>query len=169
MIELKAKKRFLSVKEPLFLGNQEQSILLSPYENVKRSGIDLSIELNRDPVLFGGAVKTCFTFNEPVFFLKEVVPARTFGRFEQREFLLENGFGLGASLDNTLVFKEGVWMQSRRFEDEALRHKVLDLMGDLMLLGAAFKGVIEVKNPSHSLHRLVIQEYVEHPEKWVLE
>lgn len=168
IVELGASKRRISVREPLFLGNKNQSIFLRPCFQKQAGLIDLSISSDRDQELFLGNNQVHFLFKEDLSFLQEIIPARTFGRFDQYEYLLANGYGLGASLDNTLLFKDGAWVQKMRFKDEPIRHKVLDFVGDLMLLGVAFEGIIQVRNPSHSLNRLMVKHWVEHPDQWVL-
>ncbi len=84
-------------------------------------------------------------------FSENIAPARTFGFKNEAEALHEKGLALGASLDNTVVLDDdGVMNECLRFEDEFLRHKVGDIVGDLALLGARIQGHIVAERPSHS-------------------
>ncbi len=73
---------------------------------------------------------------EPAAFRSDVAGARTFGYLHEVESLLARGLARGGSLENALVFAPDGPMQPLRWPDEAVRHKVLDLIGDLALLGA---------------------------------
>jgi len=84
-------------------------------------------------------------------FRSEVAPARTFGFRKDAEVLRARGLALGASLENTVVLDEGGVMNGAlRFEDEFVRHKVGDLVGDLALLGARLDAHIVAERPSHA-------------------
>lgn len=86
-------------------------------------------------------------------FKKEIIPARTFCLKEEAEKLLEMGYGKGADYKNTLVMgKEGPLENTLRFPDEPVRHKVLDLIGDLYLLGKPVKGRIIAVRSGHALN-----------------
>ncbi|MXX34459.1 MAG: UDP-3-O-[3-hydroxymyristoyl] N-acetylglucosamine deacetylase [Gemmatimonadetes bacterium] len=83
-------------------------------------------------------------------FLAEIARARTFGFKEDAPTLRERGFGIGASLDNTVVLDEEKVMNGRlRYPDEFLRHKVGDMVGDLALLGGRLRGHVVAERPSH--------------------
>ncbi len=83
-------------------------------------------------------------------FRSEIAPARTFGFLRDAEELRARGFARGASLENTVVLDDrGVMNDALRFEDEFLRHKVGDLIGDLALIGRRVQGHIVSERPSH--------------------
>ena len=83
-------------------------------------------------------------------FLAEIASARTFGFKGDAMMLRERGFGIGASLDNTVVLDEDKVMNGQlRYPDEFLRHKVGDLVGDLALLGGRLRGHVVAERPSH--------------------
>lgn len=88
---------------------------------------------------------------DPDGFARELAPARTFGFRREADALRDKGLALGSSLDNTVVLdEEGVLNEGGlRFEDEFLRHKVGDLVGDLALLGAPVRAHIVAERPSH--------------------
>ena len=88
---------------------------------------------------------------EPGDFLREIAPARTFGLSAWREALRERGLALGATRDNTLVLSgEGLERgQELRFPDEFVRHKILDIIGDLALVGARLQCHVVADRPGH--------------------
>ncbi len=95
-------------------------------------------------------------------YIKEIAPARTFAFEHEIEYLRKNNLALGGSLDNAVVIgKEGVLNEGGlRFNDEFVRHKILDLLGDIKLIGARIRNIkITAKRPSHkanvSLARLM--------------
>jgi UDP-3-O-[3-hydroxymyristoyl] N-acetylglucosamine deacetylase len=91
----------------------------------------------------------------PESFLREIAPARTFGFLREVEQLRRAGLIRGAGLENALVFdEEGLLNPPQRFPDEPLRHKVLDCVGDLALLGRRLKAEVHVVHGGHGLHYL---------------
>ena len=98
-------------------------------------------------------------------FLKEVAPARTFGFYKDWEALKEKGLALGASMENTLVLDDkGVINGPLRFPDEFVRHKVLDFIGDVALLGYPLRGFFSVERGGHKLHHELVRHLKSHPE-----
>jgi len=85
-------------------------------------------------------------------YLKEIAPARTFGFWEEVESLLARGKALGGNLDNALVIFPDRYSAPLRFPDEVLRHKVLDLLGDLALVGRQVEALFVAVKPSHTLN-----------------
>ena len=88
---------------------------------------------------------------EPKLFSRDLAPARTFGFRADAESLQARGLALGASLENTIVLDgQDVLNDGLRFDDEFLRHKIGDLVGDMGLLGARFRGHVIAERPGHS-------------------
>ncbi len=85
-------------------------------------------------------------------YLEEIAPARTFGFWEEVQPLLARGKALGGSLDNALVIFPDRYSAPLRFPDEVLRHKVLDIIGDLALVGAQVEALFVAVKPSHTLN-----------------
>ena len=104
-------------------------------------------------------------------FEREVAAARTFGFLEEVESLRRQGFALGGSLDNAIVLDdEGVMNpEGLRWSDEFVRHKVLDLFGDLALLGAPLLGHVHVERGGHSLHQRLVGAILADPEAWCID
>jgi UDP-3-O-[3-hydroxymyristoyl] N-acetylglucosamine deacetylase len=83
---------------------------------------------------------------------ESIAPARTWGYERDAELLRAQGLALGASLENTLVIGGAGFLNAPRFPNEPARHKLLDLLGDLALLGRAIQGVVIAVRSGHSLH-----------------
>ncbi|WP_447973681.1 UDP-3-O-acyl-N-acetylglucosamine deacetylase [Nitrospira sp. Kam-Ns4a] len=103
-------------------------------------------------------------------FAEEIASARTFGFLHEVEMLWSKGLGLGGSLDNTIVLSEnGILNRSGlRFADEFVRHKVLDLIGDLALLGMPFIGHLIADRSGHALHTRLVEQVLTQGDKWML-
>ena len=85
-------------------------------------------------------------------FIKEIAPARTFGYENEVEELKKRGLALGANLENALAIGEKGYINQPRFENEPVRHKILDLIGDLMLSGYHIKGHFMAERSGHKLN-----------------
>ena len=99
-------------------------------------------------------------------FKAELAPARTFCLEEEADELQQQGIGKGANYENTLVVgKNGVIKNKLRFEDEFIRHKILDLIGDLYLLGLPIRGHIIALRSGHSLNLKLVKKISQQKEK----
>jgi UDP-3-O-[3-hydroxymyristoyl] N-acetylglucosamine deacetylase len=103
-------------------------------------------------------------------FCAEIAPARTFGFLKEVEYLQNQGLALGGSLDNAVVLDDtGVLNPGGlRFPEECVRHKILDAMGDLALLGLPLLGRLEVGRGSHELHYRFLQLLMQKETAWHL-
>jgi UDP-3-O-[3-hydroxymyristoyl] N-acetylglucosamine deacetylase len=101
-------------------------------------------------------------------YIEEIAPARTFGFLHEVETLRRSGLALGGSLENAVVIGESGVLNKLRFEDEFVRHKVLDLIGDMALLGHPLVGHIEAQRGGHALHTALALELMEDPSAWTL-
>jgi UDP-3-O-[3-hydroxymyristoyl] N-acetylglucosamine deacetylase len=102
-------------------------------------------------------------------FVEQVAPARTFGFLREVEMLRRSGLALGGSLENAVVIGEtGVLNSHLRFEDEFVRHKILDAIGDLALLGHPLVGHLEAEKAGHALHTALARKLMATPEAWTL-
>jgi UDP-3-O-[3-hydroxymyristoyl] N-acetylglucosamine deacetylase len=98
-------------------------------------------------------------------FSREVAPARTFGFLKDVEALHAQGLALGASLANTVVLDAaGIVNPPLRFPDEFVRHKHLDLIGDLALLGRPLRGRVTAARAGHRLHLQAVRHLLDHPD-----
>lgn len=103
-------------------------------------------------------------------FERDIAGARTFAFLKEVQALWSRGLAKGGSLDNTVVLSEdGVLNDSGlRYPDEFVRHKVLDMIGDLSLLGMPFIGHLTAERSGHALHSKLVESILAQPESWVL-
>jgi len=104
---------------------------------------------------------------EEASFVEEIAPARTFGFLKDVEQMRQAGLALGGSLDNAVVLGEaGVLNNRLRFSDEFVRHKILDILGDLSLLGQPLLAHVVAVRAGHSLHSQLVRQILASPETW---
>src|SRR3989339_22946 len=139
---LKKKKTIIVIKKTIEVKERESSIKVIPYDG-------FCIDFEVDFPAFG---KQHFIYNKNTDFIKEVAPARTFGYIEEVEMFKKNGIAKGASTKNALVLSKNSYVNKPRFKDEMVRHKILDLIGDLALLQAYLKAKIIAKKSGHKLN-----------------
>ena len=153
--EQEKERQYYSIKEPIFIEEEGSSIMAVPSSEFK---ISYTLDYQH-PYL-----KTEFLqarISEELY-KKEIAPARTFCLEDEAGELQRKGFGRGANYSNTLVVgKTGVVKNQLRFEDEFVRHKVLDLLGDLYLLGYPLKGHIIALKSGHSLNLKLVKKIAE--------
>ena len=102
-------------------------------------------------------------------FVEEIAPARTFGFLKEVEMLRQRGLALGGSLDNAIVLGEtGVLNNALRFDDEFVRHKILDVIGDLALVGHPVIGHLVAHRGGHALHTAFAAKILEETDAWRL-
>lgn len=152
LVEQDKERRYYCVKEPIFVEEGDSTIAVLPYPELKVSyGLDY-----QHPYIKTGFMEIKIN---PVSFKNELASARTFCLEEEAEDLKKQGLGKGANYDNTLVVgKEGVIKNKLRFPDEFIRHKILDLLGDLYLLGEPLKGHVVAVKSGHSLNLKILKK-----------
>lgn len=103
-------------------------------------------------------------------FAIEIAPARTFGFLKDVEYLKANGFARGGSFDNAIILGESGILNSSglRFKDEFVRHKILDLIGDLSLSGFPIYGHIIANKSGHTTNMKFLKKLLSHPDYWEL-
>ena len=139
-------RRFLKVTRPISLSMGDKQIALYPSEHFK-----ISYSISFDHPLLEHQSREIQLNKES--FVDQIAPARTFGFLKEVERLRRQGLALGGSLDNVIVLSEsGVLNRSLRFEDEFVRHKILDAIGDLALVGYPLIGHLVVNRGGHALH-----------------
>ena len=127
--KLSAPRRFLKVLRPISLTHGDKRIALYPSDHFK-----VTYSISFDHPLLRHQSRTMRITEDS--FVEEIAPARTFGFLKEVEMLRQRGLALGGSLDNAIVLGEtGVLNNALRFEDEFVRHKILDVIGDLSLVG----------------------------------
>jgi UDP-3-O-[3-hydroxymyristoyl] N-acetylglucosamine deacetylase len=104
---------------------------------------------------------------DPDQFARKIAPARTFGFLREVEQLRAAGLARGGSVENCIVLDDqGVVNGALRFRDEFVRHKILDLLGDLALLGRPLIGEIIANRAGHAMHSRLVGAILEHPHCW---
>jgi len=144
--EQDAPREFVEVKNPVWTEEKESFLGVFPSSSFKISYV-LEYPASTIGRQFFSNIVTTEVFR------KEIAPARTFCLKEEAEALLEQGYGKGADLTNTLVMDEkGPIENTLRFSDEPVRHKVLDLIGDLYILGKPIKGRVIAIRSGHKMN-----------------
>jgi UDP-3-O-[3-hydroxymyristoyl] N-acetylglucosamine deacetylase len=157
----KATKKLLKITKELTFGEGEKKIRILPY-----NGFKITCEIDFPHNLIK---KQTYSVNiSPRRFAEEIASARTFGFINEVEKLRENGLALGGSLDNAIVIDDyGVLNEEGlRYADEFVRHKILDLIGDLALLGCHMHGHVIAYKSGHEQHLKLMQEIAANPECW---
>ncbi|MFW2365264.1 MAG: UDP-3-O-acyl-N-acetylglucosamine deacetylase [Desulforhopalus sp.] len=153
----------LRITKPIEYVEGETKLVISPYNGFKVTGEisfdDTLIKKQRYSIDLG---KACFG--------DEIARARTFGYVEQVEELWANGLALGSSLANVIAIhwnRQSVLNEDGlRYDDEFIRHKVLDLVGDLALLGCTILGHVEAYKAGHTQHLALMQAIAAAPDCW---
>jgi len=161
--ELDAEKRFIRVLRPVEVTEGDKWARIEPYD-----GFKVNFEIDFDhPVLQKHRQRASLDFSTTAF-LKEISRARTFGFLKDVETLRANDLALGGSLDNAIVMDEYRVLNEDglRFQDEFVRHKVLDAVGDLYLLGSCLIGEFTGFKSGHKLNNLLLRALLEQPEAY---
>ncbi len=153
-------RKYYSIKEPIFVEEEGSVIVALPSSEFK-----ISYTLNYEhPLLKAGYLEMAIN---PDTFKQELASARTFCLQDEADGLQKQGLGRGANYDNTLVVgKGGVIKNTLRYEDEFIRHKILDLMGDLYVLGQPVKGHIVAIKSGHSLNLKLVKKIAQQRERF---
>jgi len=161
MIEQEKERRVFFLKEPVFVEEDGASIVALPS---KELSISYTLSYNH-PMLHAQFMHIDVN---PQSFEKELAPARTFCLEEETVRLREQGLGQGANYDNTLVIgKKGVINNKLRFEDEFVRHKICDLLGDLYLLGEPMCARVIAIKSGHSLNLKLVKKIAEQRNRYL--
>lgn len=157
--EQEKERQYYAIKEPIYIEEGNASIVALPANNFK-----ISYTLSYDhPMLKAEFMEIEVNSQE---FRRELAPARTFCLEGEADELRRKGFGRGANYENTLVVgKDGVINNKLRFADEFIRHKILDLTGDLCLLGQPIKGHIIALRSGHALNLKLVKKISEQRQK----
>jgi UDP-3-O-[3-hydroxymyristoyl] N-acetylglucosamine deacetylase len=140
-----ARRRPIEIPKPLHVGSGSRWIHIVPCDTFK-----ISYTLENDHPAIGTQVLTCVPTEE--MFVSDYAPARTYGFLKDLGVLRKNGLALGGSLDNAIVVGKRGTINSLRYRDEFVRHKILDLIGDLALLGRPLLGHVIARNAGHALN-----------------
>ena len=160
----RARRCLLRIRREVEVVDGDRSIRIEPARDFRVTYV-VDFEhpaIRRQQLAFSPLDAECFE--------REISAARTFGFLREVEALRDAGFALGGSLENTVVLDDEkvVNEEGLRWPDEFVRHKVLDLCGDLALLGCGLQGHVHVERGGHSLHQKLVEAILARPEAWVL-
>ena len=151
-----APRTYLKVKERLVVEAERRSIQIVPSERLQ---VIYTMRFDH-PLL--GEQSVAFDISRDTF-VREIAGCRTFGFLKDVEGLRRRNLALGGSFENAVVIGDGgVVNGDLRFRDELVRHKVLDLLGDLYLLGKPVLGTVIAHSAGHLLHTRLVQEIQRH-------
>src|SRR5687768_16417733 len=157
---LQAPRRYLKVLRPISLTQGDKRIALYPSDHFK-----VTYSISFDHPLLRHQSRTMRITEDS--FIEEIAPARTFGFLKEVEMLRQRGLALGGSLDNAIVLGEtGVLNNALRFDDEFVRHKILDVIGDLSLVGHPVIGHLVAHRGGHALHTAFAAKILEEVDAW---
>ncbi|MEW5981965.1 MAG: UDP-3-O-acyl-N-acetylglucosamine deacetylase [Acidobacteriota bacterium] len=155
-------RRYLKVLRPISLSRGDKMMALYPSDHFK-----VSYTISFDHPLLRHQAQTLDVTETS--FVDEIAPARTFGFLHEVEKLRQMGLTLGGSLDNAVVLSEtGVLNNPLRFDDEFVRHKILDAIGDLSLVGYPMIGHLVAHRAGHALHTAFAQQILSEPDAWTV-
>ncbi|MBW3567612.1 MAG: UDP-3-O-acyl-N-acetylglucosamine deacetylase [Proteobacteria bacterium] len=161
--EQNAAKRFIRIKKPLFIEEEDKWARFEPFE-----GFKVSFEIEFDHPVFKKHSQQAAVDFSTTSFVKEVSRARTFGFMRDYEMLRERNLARGGSLDNAIVVDDYriVNEDGLRYEDEFVKHKVLDAIGDLYLLGHSLIGAFSGYKSGHALNNALLRALLADSEAW---
>jgi UDP-3-O-[3-hydroxymyristoyl] N-acetylglucosamine deacetylase len=139
------RRRPITIRQPLHVGGGNRWIRILPADELR-----ISYTLDNDHPAIGTQVLSWVPTEES--FINEYAPARTYGFLKDLGAMRKHGLALGGSLDNAIVVGKRGTLNGLRYRDEFVRHKVLDLIGDLALLGRPLLGHVVARNAGHSLN-----------------
>lgn len=159
---LASPRRYLKITRPMSLARGSKRIALYPSDHFK-----VTYSIAFDHPLLRHQSRT-IRLSETAF-IDEIAPARTFTFFNEVEMLRQQGLALGGSLDNAVVIGDtGVLNHGLRFDDEFVRHKILDVIGDMALVGLPIIGHLVAHRGGHALHTAFAAQVLGDPDGWAI-
>ena len=161
--EKDAPKKFIRILREVTVEDGEKRATFVPFE-----GFKVGFEIEFDHPVFEGRTQTACVDFSSTSFVKEVSRARTFGFMRDIEYLRTHNLALGGSVDNAIVVDEDSVLNEDglRYEDEFVKHKILDAIGDLYLLGKSLIGEFRGYKSVHALNNLLLRTLLEQPDAW---
>ncbi len=159
----KIAKRFIRIKKTIRVEEGDKWAELAPYEGFR---VNFSIEFDH-PVISN----TCQTISMDLSscsFIKEISRARTFGFMQDIDFLRSHDLALGGSLENAIVLDEYRMLNKGdlRYDDEFVKHKILDAIGDLYMCGVSILGELNAFKSGHALNNMLLREVFKQTDSW---
>ena len=163
--EQNAPKKFIRIKRSVEIHDEDKWVRFDPYEGFK---VGFCIDFEH-PMFTSGSQRAELDFSSTSF-VREVSRARTFGFMRDIEALRANQLALGGSLDNAIVLDDFKILNEDglRYENELVKHKILDVVGDLYLLGHSLIGAFTGHKSGHALNNQLIRRLKQDQEAWEL-
>jgi UDP-3-O-[3-hydroxymyristoyl] N-acetylglucosamine deacetylase len=159
---LQTPRKYLKIVRPIAISRGDKRIALYPSDHFK-----VTYSISYDHPMLRHQSRTLRVTEDT--FIEEIAPARTFTFLKDVEMLRQNGLALGGSLENAIVLGEtGVLNNALRFDDEFVRHKILDAVGDLALVGHPVIGHLVAHRAGHALHTEFAAKILEETDAWRL-
>ncbi|MDM1707150.1 UDP-3-O-acyl-N-acetylglucosamine deacetylase [Thiopseudomonas alkaliphila] len=161
--EQEAPKQFIRILREVTVEDNGKRATFLPFE-----GFKVSFEIDFDHPVFKDKTQVASVDFSSTSFVKEVSRARTFGFMRDIEFLRSQNLALGGSVDNAIVVDEFEVLNEDglRYEDEFVKHKILDAIGDLYLLGKSLIGEFKGYKSGHALNNILLRELLDQPDAW---
>ncbi|ALO46924.1 UDP-3-O-acyl-N-acetylglucosamine deacetylase [Pseudohongiella spirulinae] len=163
--EQDAPKHFVRVTRPVSLQDGDKTVSIEPFD-----GFKVSYTLLYDHPVYRRYTKSATIDFSSTSFVKEVSRARTFGFMHEFEELRNRNLALGASMDNAIAVGDYKVLNEDglRYEDEFVKHKILDSIGDLYLLGHSLLGEFKGYKSGHALNNALLRKLQAEPDSWEL-
>ncbi len=163
IVEQPRSKKFLRILRPVSVEQDDKRATFRPYDGFK---VSFAIAFDH-PAFAPGTLQVSVDFSSTTF-VKDVSRARTFGFLQEIGYLRSKGLVLGGSLDNAVVVddKGVVNEEGLRYKDEFVKHKILDAIGDLYLLGYSLIGEFDAEKSGHALNNALLRKLLDQPDAW---
>mgnify|MGYP001310487465 CR=1 FL=1 len=163
--EQEAAKKFIRIRREVTVEDGDKRATFLPFD-----GFKVSFEIDFDHPVFRNRTQSASVDFSSTSFVKEVSRARTFGFMRDIEFLRANNLALGGSVDNAIVVDEHRVLNEDglRYEDEFVKHKILDAIGDLYLLGNSLIGEFRGYKSGHALNNRLLRTLLAQGDAWEL-
>jgi len=163
VVEQDAPKKYIRIKRPIRVEDGDKWAAFEPFD-----GFKVTFTIDFEHPAFSEHLKTAVMDFSSTTFVKEVARARTFGFMRDIEFLRENNLALGGSLDNAIVVDDDKVLNEDglRYADEFVKHKILDAIGDLYLLGHSLIGEYKGFKSGHALNNKLLLSLLENADAW---
>lgn len=161
--EQAAAKKFIRIKKEVTVSDGDKVASFKPFNGFK---VSFSIDFDH-PVFRDRSLSSSIDFSSTSF-VKEVSRARTFGFMHEIEYLRSKGLAKGGSMDNAIVVDDYRILNEDglRYEDEFVKHKMLDAIGDLYLLGNSLIGEFFAHKSGHALNNKSLRQLIAQPDAW---
>ena len=161
--EQNAPKKFIRIKHPVTVEDEDKVATFLPFD-----GFKVSFTIDFDHPVFRDRTAHAEVDFSTTSFVKEVSRARTFGFMHEIEYLRSKGLARGGSVDNAIVVDEYriLNQDGLRYDDEFVKHRILDAIGDLYLLGHSLIGEFRAHKSGHALNNASLRALIAQPEAW---